>query len=148
MPNPRFETAIGVIDDVNVSFSTSVNYVGGTLAVFRNGVLQEKTSDNGWIELGGDAFDMKVAPVIDDILQVFYMDTQPSPDPGVEEVEEIHCVLDDDDDLTTTLEDADAIMCVLDDDDDLIGVLVETEEISCVLDNDDDIVCILEECES
>lgn len=61
----RLERAIGVVDGVNQDFSAPSAYISGTLNVFRNGQLLDRTANNGWIELAPaeGTFRMKVAPL-------------------------------------------------------------------------------------
>lgn len=83
MPQPRFEIPSGVIDGVNLLFTTSTSYKPGTLAVFLNGLLQEASLDDGWVETDSVAgtFTLKEAPrsigLCPDVLQVFFLDTSP-----------------------------------------------------------------------
>ena len=69
---PKIETATGVINGSNTNFSTSASYTSGTLVVFVNGQAKLRTNDDGWIETGATTFQMKVAPLTGDILQVYY----------------------------------------------------------------------------
>jgi hypothetical protein len=83
MPLPRFEVPTGTIDGINRVFSVSQSYRPGTTAVFLNGLLLEKSLDDGWVEsnpLGGEV-ELKEAPrwraIDSDVVQVFYIDTSP-----------------------------------------------------------------------
>lgn len=82
MPLPRFEVPVGVIDGTNCVFTLSMGYRAGSTAVFSNGMLLEKSLDDGWYEtdaLNG-VITMKEAPRPAsgvDVLQVFYLDSSP-----------------------------------------------------------------------
>lgn len=79
MPSPRFETPTGVTDKTNVDFYVSRPYANGSTAVFLNGVLMERTFDDGWIELDPETglIRLKEAPFPFDTLQIFYLDRSP-----------------------------------------------------------------------
>jgi hypothetical protein len=84
MPIPHFEVPTGAIDGVNTSFQVSVPYQPGSTAVFLNGLLQERSLEDGWYEtdpLAGEIV-LKEAPrpgvVGPDVLQVFFLDTSPA----------------------------------------------------------------------
>lgn len=77
MANPRIEVAVGVINGVNRTFSTPDAYFPGTLQIFVNGQLKRKDFDDGFNELvsGAGTFELKEAPVVDDVIQAYYLDT-------------------------------------------------------------------------
>ena len=77
MPSPRFEVPVGAIDGANTVFTVSRAYSAGSTAVFLNGILQERSYDDGWIETSPSTgvFTMKEAPQLADVLQVFFLDT-------------------------------------------------------------------------
>ena len=83
MPQPRFEIPSGAVDGANLLYTTSTSYKPGTLAVFLNGLLQEASLDDGWVETDPVAgtFTMKEAPrssgPCPDVIQVFFLDTSP-----------------------------------------------------------------------
>jgi hypothetical protein len=62
----------GTIDGVNKVFTTPSPYVADTVALWVNGVLLAGPLDNGFIELGGDQIEIKVAPQPGDTLQAIY----------------------------------------------------------------------------
>jgi hypothetical protein len=108
MPQPRFEIPAGVIDGVNLLYTTSTSYKAGSLAVFLNGLLQEASLVDGWVETDPVAgtFTMKEAPrssgPCPDVLQVFFLDTSPvSPET---EITPIVGTIDAVDDLIGSLE--------------------------------------------
>lgn len=83
MPTPRFETPSGLINGSNTIFELSVSYSPGTTAVFRNGVLQERSLLDGWHETDPSLgiITMKEPPSNfgwPDVIQVFFLDTSPS----------------------------------------------------------------------
>jgi hypothetical protein len=93
MPVPRFEVPSGAVDGVNTVYTVSVPYKLGTTAVFLNGLLQEKSLDDGWTEtdpLAGEVT-LKEAPqgsgACPDVIQIFFIDTSPEVD-SVERVRE------------------------------------------------------------
>jgi len=55
--------AYGIINGINKMFTVRTTYVPGTLRVHLNGVMREKEDADGWEELGGKRFKLKVAPV-------------------------------------------------------------------------------------
>ena len=143
MPNPRFQVAIGTVDGINTTFQTSAEYSPGSLAVFRNGVLLEKSLDNGWTEVGDNlTFNMKIAPLTLDIIQCFYLDTEPS----YEVVEEISGTLDDIDYLEGTVQDTTAIAGELEDIESLDSTLVEVVDIAGTVEDVESLHGTLEEC--
>lgn len=81
MSDPRFETPSGAIDGVNTTFTTLVPYIAGTLAVYRNGQLQDTDC---WTETdpASGVFDIVGAPPLGataiipaEKIKVFYLDT-------------------------------------------------------------------------
>lgn len=86
MPSPRFEVPSGTVDGSNTIFIVSMPYSSGTTAVFRNGLLQEKSLDDGWFETSPNLgiVTLKIAPSAfgyPDIIQIFFLDQSPSPAP-------------------------------------------------------------------
>lgn len=84
MPLPRFEVPSGAVDGVNTVFTVSQPYQPGSTAVFLNGLLTERTLDDGWTETdpSGGVVTLKEAPKgsgdCPDVVQVFYLDTSPA----------------------------------------------------------------------
>lgn len=87
-PNEIVEVPAGVIDGVNVDYTTQRPYIPGSLSVYANGLLAKQTSDDGWFELVPSAgtFQLKEAlfPVSPgeppgDVLQVAYLDASYRP---------------------------------------------------------------------
>lgn len=147
MPNPRFQVAVGSVDGVNKLFETSVDYETGTLAVFRNGTLLERSADNGWAELGGNEFEMKVAPLTKDVIHVFYMDTLPSDGIAVEvEVEKIHGVIEEVGAVTGFVSEVGEVQGVVEQASGVIGVVVDQGEILGVVEERASIVGYVREC--
>jgi hypothetical protein len=72
VPAAVIEVALGVADGMNQVFQTPRPYVPGSVQVFIDGQLQRVDYDDGWIELGGRKFQMKIAPVADSDVQVYY----------------------------------------------------------------------------
>jgi hypothetical protein len=64
--------AIGVVDGVNKAFNTSTFYVPGSLVVYLNGDTLDRDSDNGWVELGGNSFELKEIPETGDTVWTYY----------------------------------------------------------------------------
>lgn len=81
MAQPQFEVLAGTIDGVNTTFLTSVPYTPGTTAVFINGQLRRPDLDDGWLETDPPTgtLDFKIAPIVGDVVQAFFMDTLPVP---------------------------------------------------------------------
>jgi hypothetical protein len=82
MPNPRFEVPAGLVNGVNKIFTLPVPYGHGTTAVFINGLLQERSLDDGWYETDPDTgvITLKEAPESigsPDVIQVFFIDRSP-----------------------------------------------------------------------
>lgn len=83
MPIPRFEVPSGAIDGANTVFNVSVPYQPGSTAVYLNGLLQEPSLDDGWVETdpATGEITLKEAPRASgpcpDVLQVFFLDTSP-----------------------------------------------------------------------
>lgn len=70
---PVIERAIGAVNGVNRVFSSSADYVPGSVQVFRNGLLGERTLVDGWNELGGRKVRLQEAPRDDDVIQIYYL---------------------------------------------------------------------------
>lgn len=66
------EPAVGVVDGVNDTFTVTSSYATGTLRVFSNGIIKQVDDLDGWIELGGNSFQMKEAPLAGDRLMAYY----------------------------------------------------------------------------
>jgi hypothetical protein len=84
MPVPHFEVPTGSVDGINTVFSVSLPYAPGSTALFRNGLLQERSLEDGWYESDPaiGEITLKEAPRgtplgYPDILQVFFIDTSP-----------------------------------------------------------------------
>jgi hypothetical protein len=79
MPLPRFEVAVGAINDINTIYFVSTPYRPGTLAAFLNGQLKRADYMDGWLETNPATgqFDMKQAPETGDVVQAFFLDTSP-----------------------------------------------------------------------
>ena len=69
---PVTEVAIGAINDVNQDFNTSGTYIPGTLNVYVDGQLRRRDYDDGFSEMGGTAFKMKIAPTSGSVVQARY----------------------------------------------------------------------------
>ena len=65
------EQASGVVDGVNTTFTTSTGYKAGSLRVYPNGLLDEASFDDGWVEIDLTTFSMKIAPQPDPIDPAF-----------------------------------------------------------------------------
>lgn len=84
MPSPRFEVPAGLVNGVNTVFTVSMPYGPGTTAVFINGMLMERSLDDGWFETnpGAGVVTLKEAPRGSgngpDVIQIFFIDTSPA----------------------------------------------------------------------
>jgi hypothetical protein len=83
MPSPRFEVPAGLVNGVNTVFTVSMPYGPGTTAVFLNGLLLERSLDDGWFETDPDLgiVTLNEAPRsigAPDVIQIFYMDRSPA----------------------------------------------------------------------
>jgi hypothetical protein len=77
MALPRFENALGVVDGINLTFYTpTFPYRSNSLVVFFNGQLKRADLLDGWVETNNftGRFDLYIAPLDTDVLQVFYID--------------------------------------------------------------------------
>ena len=63
----------GVTNGFNTLFTTPSSYAPGSLVVFLNGQALIRTNNDGWIELGGNRIQMKIAPTAGDDLQAYYL---------------------------------------------------------------------------
>lgn len=70
------EPMYGLVDGVNQIFQTKNEYMPGTLRVFVNGVVYYGPFDDGWTELGDRKIRMKIAPVVGDVIQAYYVPRQ------------------------------------------------------------------------
>jgi len=66
------EVPSGSINGLNKLFETSTPYQSGSVMVFLNGQLKRQDFDDGWVELGGKAFEMKEPPETEDALLVYF----------------------------------------------------------------------------
>lgn len=147
MPNPRFELAIGLIDGSNQDFTVQVDYTVNTLVVFRNGVLLERSADNGWTEMGGNAFEMKRAPKVGDVVHCFYMDTLPGTGIDVEvETEEILGIVEEEAGIAGSFESEDDMVGTVLAEGDVTGVVEIEDEFVGELVSETGITGIIEEC--
>jgi len=64
--------AVGPANGMNVMFTTPTPYDPGSLEVFLNGQAKRADFADGWVELGGGLFQMKIAPETGDVVQVAY----------------------------------------------------------------------------
>lgn len=84
MPSPRFEVPAGLVNGVNVVFTVSMPYGPGSTAVFINGMLMERSLDDGWFETSPSTgvVTLKEAPRGigngPDVIQIFFIDTSPA----------------------------------------------------------------------
>jgi hypothetical protein len=84
MPSPRFEVPAGAVNGVNTVFTVSMPYGPGSTAVFINGMLMERSLDDGWFETnpGAGVVTLKEAPRGigngPDVIQIFFIDTSPA----------------------------------------------------------------------
>jgi len=83
MPSPRFEVPAGLVNGVNTVFTVSMPYGPGTTAVFLNGLLLERSLDDGWFETDPDLgiVTLNEAPRshgAPDVIQIFFMDRSPA----------------------------------------------------------------------
>jgi hypothetical protein len=70
---PKIETLQGSSNGINTIFKTSSSYRPGSVQVFRNGLLGERTLVDGWVELGLKRIQLKEPPELGDILQAYYI---------------------------------------------------------------------------
>ena len=68
----KFLEAIGTPDGSRKDFETQHPYQVGTLRVSINGMFRRAELDDGFLEIGGSAFRMKVAPAAGDTVWTFY----------------------------------------------------------------------------
>lgn len=66
------ESAAGPVNGSNTLFLSSAAYVPGSVQVWLNGFLKRRDYDDGWIELGSNKIQLKEAPQVGDVVQVFY----------------------------------------------------------------------------
>lgn len=66
------EVPIGLINGINKTYSTSFNYLSGTLKVFQNGLRMAPGATNDFIEISANVFEFNIAPSIGDIIIVDY----------------------------------------------------------------------------
>jgi hypothetical protein len=147
MPVPRFEVPLGTVDGVNTTFFVSMPYQVGSTAVFLNGLLTERSLDDGWFETDPSTGEitLKEAPKsigdCPDVIQVFYLDTSPAlPETEVTPLEGLLVPVGD---LFGMLGDTDAILGAIAPAEGLFGevsgpvlvsgVVVDTEPLSGLL---------------
>lgn len=141
MANPRIADAVGLVDGLNKDFTTPTDFTPGTLEVFRNGVLLRRQDDDGWIETGVNAFQLKEAPIPLELIRVFYTDTLPvGPGPQIEalvatlvETDVLFGTVDSTDALTGTLIDLAMLSGTIDDVEILAGELTDSDALVGVL---------------
>lgn len=94
MPNPRLVLAQGLIDGSNRVFYTGTPYVPGSTAYILNGRIHSRSlprgpeNDYGYEETAPDAgvITVDVAPLTDDVVQIYFMDRLVTPAPPVQNV--------------------------------------------------------------
>ena len=68
MGKPLKEIANGAVDGANRTFTCNADYATGSLVAFINGqAVPSQTT-----ELGGRTFELEFAPIVGDIVSVFY----------------------------------------------------------------------------
>lgn len=67
-----FKTALGVVNGINTVFETGERYVAGTLQVWVGGFLLEPSGAQGWQELNSTSFQLTQAPIIGQVVRVYY----------------------------------------------------------------------------
>lgn len=104
---PHFEVLSGVVNGVNLVFTTSVPYTPGTLALYLNGQLLLTPSGNPWTETSPSTGVVTVhseeLPETGDVVAAFYLDTVDSY--TGEEVEQIYGSISETGDLAGILAD-------------------------------------------
>ena len=70
---PVIEKPVGAINGVNTTFFTSASYVPGSVQVFKNGLMGQRSLVDGWKELGGKKIRLLEAPKDSDVIQVYYL---------------------------------------------------------------------------
>ena len=86
---PHFEAAVGAVDGLNTTFSVSLAYRPGSLAVFVNDLL---LGAGGWTEVPPTGFDLSAPPHFGDVVQAFFLSTVPA-QPG-EEITQLRGMID------------------------------------------------------
>ena len=124
MALPHYEKLAGVIDGVNVNFTTSRPYSPGSLSVYLNGQLQQQDC---WTETdpstGAVTVSFQYAPRVGEVVQAFYLDTTAAL-PG-EEIEGITGVVRAVGDLHGTVLTGEAVTATVVDGVDLTGSVVD-----------------------
>lgn len=150
MPIPRFEVPAGVVNGVNTVFTVSQPYMPGSTAVFVNGLLQEKSLDDGWLETSPatGVITLKEAPrsagTFPDVLQVFYLDTSPAlPETEVSTMSGTLVVVDE---LEGSLVDGDALSGLVVPAGGLLGGLLDPYPLQAAIDASDSLTGLLLEC--
>lgn len=144
MANPRIADAVGLVDGVNKDFTTPTDFTSGSLEVFLNGILLRRQDDDGWIETGTNAFQLKETPQPLDLIRVFYTDTLPvGPGP---QIEELVATLIDTDILTGTVDSTDVLTGTMIDLATLSGTLTDGETLAGELTTSDALVGVLADC--
>jgi hypothetical protein len=125
MPIPRFEVPSGAINGTNMVFTVSVPYLMGSSAVFINGMLMRPDYDDGWIETDPAVGEvtLKVAPLVLDVVQIFFLDT--SPRNVEEEVTPIRGVVVAEEEMAGRFEEEDLTLGMVEDESALIGLISE-----------------------
>lgn len=70
---PVIERAVGPTNGTNRLFRSTADYVPGSVQVFRNGLMGERTLVDGWNELGGRKVRVQEAPETGDVIQLYYL---------------------------------------------------------------------------
>lgn len=117
MLQSSFEVLTGVIDGVNVVFTSSTEYEPGTTAVFLNGQLKRphvSGVQDGWTETdpAGGVVTLDEAPRPGDVVQMYFLHDVPAPAPTVV-VEGIEATIADVDALSAVVDDADVVDAVV-----------------------------------
>jgi len=67
------EPAVGTPNGTRTIFETRTAYLPGSVKVFLNGFVMRADYADGWTELGGRKIQLKEAPQIRDVVQIFYL---------------------------------------------------------------------------
>lgn len=67
------ETMGGIVNGTNVTFTTSANYIPGSLTIYLNGLKQRAGLSNDYIEVDDQTIQMNYAPLPGDVVVADYL---------------------------------------------------------------------------
>jgi len=72
MAQSLLRVLVGAVNGTNQVFQTPYPYVPGSVRIFVDGQLKREDFADGWIELGYDKVQLKIAPISGSVVQAYF----------------------------------------------------------------------------